>query len=573
MSRKVLKYLILLAIALLIVAISSFWFGGPSFREKDVVFELEGPTQISSGEEVVYKLKYANETRSVLSDLEFNFYYPEGSTVIVDNEIIQDHAESFKIDQLAPGESGEKEFNAFVLGERGNIRVAKAVLSFRSGNLASFFEKNISLSTTIVSSPISMTLVAPPSTISNTIIEYILDYRNESEEDASNLIIEFDYPDGFSPTEIGPLPKTGNNIWQVELLRRGSGGRISVKGIITGREGDNKTVTATLKRKIGGDYVDYQRVMAVTVISNPILGLEIAVNKSPDYVASLGDRLSYVLKYSNNSNLSLFGMNLSVKLEGDMFDLSYLDTKGGLFNDSTKTITWDQSVVSDFGTLLPGARGEIAFSVRLKSVFSSLIPGSSLDRFVKVSSKLGTLNIPTGVNSPELAVTSSLITKISTQPSFNHSIYYNDPDLGSYGIFPMRAGEETGFNIHWILTNPGNEVNDVKIVAKLGPGVQWMDLVKSNVEGSQPVFNPNSVEVIWSIPKLPYGTGVFSDKYESVFRVRVRPGSNQTGTILPIVQDVGLKGKDSFTGQDIIINRGSLDSNSLTDRPREGAVQ
>ena len=84
MSGKILKYLILLAFVLLIAAISSFWFSGPSFREKDVVFELDGPTQITSGEEVVYKLKYANETRSTLYDLEFDFLYPEGSVVLID---------------------------------------------------------------------------------------------------------------------------------------------------------------------------------------------------------------------------------------------------------------------------------------------------------------------------------------------------------------------------------------------------------------------------------------------------------------------------------------------------------
>ena len=57
MTTRVLKYLVLLAFLLLIVAISSFWFSGPSFREGDVILEIDGPTQAVSGEEVVYKLK------------------------------------------------------------------------------------------------------------------------------------------------------------------------------------------------------------------------------------------------------------------------------------------------------------------------------------------------------------------------------------------------------------------------------------------------------------------------------------------------------------------------------------
>src|SRR3989344_7829494 len=156
MTTRVLKYLILLACGLLIVAVSSFWFGGASFRDKDVVLELEGPTQASSGDEVVYKIKYSNETRSDLSDLNFVFFYPEGSTVITDDGTSDDYSEEFNIESLAPGEKGGKELRAFLLGERGNIKVAKATLSFRAGNLRSTFEKTATLSTTIVNTPISL---------------------------------------------------------------------------------------------------------------------------------------------------------------------------------------------------------------------------------------------------------------------------------------------------------------------------------------------------------------------------------------------------------------------------------
>src|SRR3989344_5792717 len=103
MTNRVLKYLVLLAFGLLIVAISSFWFSGTSFKESDVVLELEGPTQVSSGEEVIYKLKYENKTRSTLHDLNFVFFYPEGSKVLTEGGIKEDHIEDFKIEELSPG--------------------------------------------------------------------------------------------------------------------------------------------------------------------------------------------------------------------------------------------------------------------------------------------------------------------------------------------------------------------------------------------------------------------------------------------------------------------------------------
>src|SRR3989344_3208989 len=573
MNSKILKYLILLAFILLIGAISSFWLSGPSFREKDVIFELEGPTQVGAGEEVMYKLKYSNETRSTLHNLNLSFFYPEGSAVLVDGQILEDHSEDFTIDELAVGEKGEKEFSAFLIGEKGSVRVAKANISFKAGTLSSTFEKDVSLSTTIVSSPITLTLVAPPNAVSGAGIQYILDYRNTSDEDASDLILEIDYPDGFTPHDFEPAPDLSKNTWNIKSLKKGSGNRITMGGVLNGKEGESKIASVKLKRKISGEYVDYQKSSAVTVISNPVLGLGVTVNNSTDYAATLGDRLNYVIKYTNNTNINFFGMNLSVKLDGDTFDFSTLDTRGGFYDDSTRTITWNPSVVADFQNFTPNLKGQITFNIALKSVFPSVIPGASQDSFVKVSAKFGTQKVPEDFYSSEVYVLSSLVTKISTQPNINQTIYYNDPNLGSSGPWPMKAGEETLLTVHWQLTNPGNEIENVKIVGKLSPGIEW-EGTSTAINGlPAPTFNVNSAEVIWILPKLPYGTGTVSDKYEGVFRIKVKPSSQQVGSKVDLLSSLQFTGTDSFTKQGLFINKGVVNSDSLVDRPREGTVQ
>lgn len=573
MGSKALKYLILLAFVLLIIAISSFWFNTPSFKEGDVVLELEGPTQAVSGEEAVYTLKYANETRSVLHDIDLVFFYPEGAAISKDGKIIEDHSEDFTIDELASGEKGEKEFRAFLIGEKGNIKIAKAIFSFKAGNLNSGFEKSVSLSTTIVSTPIVLTLVAPPNVISGENIQYILDYRNTADEDFSDLTLEFDYPDGFTSREFSSNPDKGNNNWSIKSLKKGSGSRISIGGILDGREGESKVVSVTLKRKISGEYVDYQKTSVATVISSPVLGLEVSVNNTTDYLASLGDRLNYAIKYSNNSNVNFFGMNLVVKFEGDTFDFSSLDTRGGFFDDSTKTITWNSSVVPDFGNFTPGVNGKINFSLPLKLSFPSAIPGSSQDKFVKMSVKFGTDNVPTGFESDGVYISSSLVTKITTQPAFNQAIYYDDPNFGSSGPLPMKVGEETFFTVRWLLTNPGNDVENIKVTTKLPPGVEWADMTWTNNDLPQPVFNPNSFQITWSLPKLPYGSGVFTEKYEGRFRIKIKPTDQQKSSSVQLVDGVQFTGTDSFTKQDIVINKNGITSNDLADRSREGNVQ
>lgn len=574
MTTRILKYLVLLAFVLLIAAISSFWVSGPSFREKDVTLELAGPTQVTSGEEVTYKLIYANKTRSALHDLDLVFYYPEGSAVISGGSIEEDHVEDFKIDELAPGEEGEKEFSAFLIGERGNIKLAKATLAFKAGNLRSSFEKTATLSTTVVSTPISLTLGAPPSTVSDATVHYVLDYRNESDEDASDLILEFDYPDGFSPRNFEPDPKSGgNNTWLVKSLKKGSGGRISVSGTIKGSEGESKVVVARLKRRVGDQYVDYQKVSSATVISNPVLGVEVLVNGVSDYSASLGDRLNYTIKYKNNSGITFSGMNLVVKLEGDMFDISGLDTRGGFFDDATKTITWNSSTAPDFISFSPNTEGDVEFGVVLKSSFPSFIPGASSDRFVKIIAKLGTQNVPSSIGGEEVSVSVSQVTKIGTQPVLNQFAYFSDPVSGSSGPLPPKVGEETLFTVYWQLTNPGNDAENIKVIGKLPSGVMWADMARASDGLPVPVFNSNSSEASWSLPKLPYGTGILGGKYEGSFKVRIKPASTQRGSIISLIEDVQFIGTDSFTKQSIFINKAGLTTDNLVDKPKEGTVQ
>ena len=568
MAQKLLKWLVLLALVLFIVAIVIFLFGKPSFSEDQVVLELEGPTQASVGDEVVYKVKYGNQTKLELSNLKFKFTYPEESIVLKDGEVLKDLSETFTVENLKDGESGEKEFRAFLVGDRGNIKNAKVELEFNAGSLRSSFEKSDTISTTLVSVPVSLALVAPPTIISGQVIDYILDYRNESQNSVSDIRFEFDYPDGFTIQEQAPRP-SGANTWSVPLLRRGDGGRISIRGVLNGKEGEIKTISVSLKRSINDKFVDYQKASTSSLITNPLLGVEVLANLSKNYSAHLGEELSYIIRYKNNSNSTLIGLNLEVKLEGEMYDLATLDTEGGFYNSSSGTILWNASTVPDFSAFLPNKSGETKFSVKVKDSFPGGVSGRNF--FVKASAKLSTPNAPTGYSGNEVAATGEMTTKISTQPTFSQLAFYNDPAFGSSGPLPPKAGEETVFTVHWQIANPGNDMNNVEVRAVLPPGVTWKNIVSVGLGQSEPVFNANSSEVRWNIGVLPQGTGVLTPKYEASFQVGIKP--SVAGEKTTIVKDGRFSGTDSFTKEQVVLNALDLTTDELVDRPGEGTTQ
>lgn len=569
MAQNLLKWMILLALALFMAAIVIFFFGKPSFSDNQVILELEGPSQASVGDEVVYKVKYANQTKLDLHDLRFKFTYPEESVVIKDGKILKELSETFTVDNLNNSETGEKEFRAFLVGDRGNIKNVKIELEFKAGNLRSSFEKSDTVSTTLVSVPVSLTLVAPPSIVSGQTVNYLLDYRNESGGNISDIKFEFTYPDGFVIQERTPA-SSGTNTWSIPLLKRGEGGRISIKGTLTGKESEVKTISVLLKRGINGEFINYQKAATSSFISNPILGLEILVNGSSNYSANPGDRLQYTVRYRNNSTSNLIGLNLEVKLEGEMYDISTLDTAGGFYDSSRNVILWNAGVVPDFSALPPNKSGEVKFLVKIKDNFpSGGVSGRNF--FVKAASNLRTPNVPSGIEGSEITATADLVTRISTQPAFSQTAFYNDTAFGSSGPLPPKTGEETVFTIHWQIANPGNDMNSVEVRALLPPGIMWKNIVSVGLGQSEPVFNPNNSEVKWIIGVLPQGTGVLTPKYEASFQVSVKP--SVVGQIPVIAKDGSFSGVDSFTKEKIILNAPDLTTNVLVDRPGEGTVK
>lgn len=570
--NQLLKWLVLLALLLAIVSFLSFWFGSPSFSESGVRLDIDGPTQVTVGDEVVYKLKYSNTTKLDLNSMRFKFTYPDNSVVLKDGIVATNLSEAFTIDQLSPGQEEVKEFKAFLVGDRGNIKTAKVELSYRAGDLRTAFEKTTSISTTIIGLPVALTLAAPPNSVPGQSISYVLDYRNETSDDIYDLRFEFDYPEGFSIQKLTPAPSAGNYIWNIPVLKKSSGGRISITGPLNGKEGETKNVSVVLKRKIGEQYVDYEKAETSSTIASSLLSTEILVNDTTDYSAFAGDDLNYTIKYSNSSNYNLVGVNLSVKLEGEMYDISSLDTKGGYYDNSNGTILWNASSVPDFSNLSPNKKGQITFRLKLKSSIPSGATGSK-NLFVRASARLSTPNVPSNVGGDEIFAESNLVTKISTQPTLKQVVYYNDSAFGSSGPLPPEVGKETSFTIHWQITNPGNDMSGVKIVGVLPTGVIWKNIVSVGSGQPEPAFNRNTSEVVWNLGVLPQGVGVTGAKYEAIFQVTINPSINQKGSTILLVKDSKLSGIDSFTKQNIIVPVRDITTSDLVDRPSEGTVQ
>ncbi|KKS12744.1 MAG: hypothetical protein UU70_C0034G0001 [Candidatus Yanofskybacteria bacterium GW2011_GWA1_41_6] len=572
MSRRALFWSTITAVVLGIISVLLFLYGGSSFTESGVVLTIDGPTQASVGDEIVYKVNYQNKTKTTLRNVKLSFNYPQSSAIVKDGQIVTSNGNVQVVDEpdLEPGASKDEEFHSFLVGDKGNIKVAFAKLTFDAGDLKSKFEKSAQLSTTISDVPVALTLVGPPTSVSGQAVTYILDYRNQSGDDISDLQFVLTYPDGFKVTKVSPNATAGNTVWSLPIVKKDSGSRITIQGTLTGRQGESKAVNVTLQRNINGTYVDYEKTTVTTVISTPLLNINTTVNGSANYISHGGDILLYSIKYTNASNLTFSGLNLTVKLAGSMYDLSSLDTRGGFYDSSTGTINWNSTVVPDFNSLAPRATGTVVFSVKLKQTSGS----GSGNTLVHATIALETENVPDTIDINKISVVDDIITKITSQPTFSQKMYYNDASFGSSGPMPPQVGKSTTFTIHWLVTNPGNALSNTKIVGTLPQGVTWKNVVSVGSGQTQPTFNKSNSQIVWNIGTLPYGIGTGGTlAYELIFQVAINPSSTQAGAFAPVLTNATFSGVDSFTQQNIVVNSSDLNTNSTVDRPGDGTIQ
>ena len=555
------KILIIASIVFLVVVILSgigFYFWLTSFKKSRVDFNISGPNQAASGEQVTYQISYWNNTNQILQNAGLTVRYPQESVVMGVKRLL-----NTDLGNIGIGGGGKVEVSLAFVGPDKSIQKLQAVLSYKPQNTASTFENEAIKEVAINGSAISIDFKTPETVLPNVRNVYVIHYKNNTDEVFKNVSIEASYPQDFNFVSSDRVPAKSNNVWNLGDLNPNEEGNITVLGILRNTESANFELAIGVRES--DKFFKFSRSSAQINLAASPLQVDISVNNQPSITVNPGDFLQFKIGYKNNTSIALSDVVLKAKLDGLMYDFSSLKTKG-FYSGSDNTITWNAGNTAEFKNLEPAATGEVEFQITVKPRY---VIRTFRDKnfLLQVLATMETPTVPPSLAVKLLSISSDLALKVNTKAELKTKGYYYDAVIKNSGLLPPKVGKTTTYTIHWQVTNHSNDLDKVIVKTVLPEGVSWLNK-KAGAGVATLEYNDRTSELTWNIGKLPAGTGVLLDPYEVIFQVALTPSINNVNTIMLVISDSNLTAEDVFTGINITASAPAL----KTDMPDDSGV-
>ena len=513
--------LILFALGLVvIVGLVGFWFWQKNSYSKEIL-KLE---ILGTAEEMEYTVRYKNNGNIRLEDPRLTFEFPAYS-LLGEGELLR---KEIILESIYPGQEQTFTFKTRLLGREGEMKKAQAWLSYQPKNLKARYESETSHSARISSVPLTLEFDLPSKIDAGKEIDFQLNYFSNVDYPLANLGLKIEYPSNFEFQSSKPksLAKTD---WNIGLLNKAEGGRIQIKGSLSGEVGEQKQFKAQLGTWRDGEFVVLKETVRAVQIVTPSLYISQQINNSSQYAGRAGDILHYEIFFKNIGNDAFSNQFLVVKLEGDLFDFQTIKAPLADFQSGDNSLVFDWRKNSKLQFLDAQEEGKVEFWVDLEDDWF-IINADQKNPILKNKIFLGQAQ-------------KEFTTKISSKLTIDQKGYYSDEVFGNSGPNPPQVGQQTTYTIIWQAKNYYNDVKGVRVKATLGNNVRLTGRIFP--EGSRLTFDSNSHEVVWELDDLEAGKGILSPAPSVAFQIALTP---QAGGNANLVGTAKITGADEFTG-------------------------
>jgi hypothetical protein len=562
------KFIFIIIILCIALAAAGFWYWQKNPYSKEVLkLEILGSGEASIFQEVEYTVKYKNNGNVRLEEARLIFEFPEYTLLPARNA---SHSEAGgeeglsrrqeigpeELGDIYPGEEKTFRFKGRLFGKEGDIKTAKAWLSYRPKNLQARYESSTTFTTEIKSVPLTFDFDLSSKIEAGRDFKFSLNYYSSLDYPVSNLGIRIEYPSGFEFLGSDPqgLAKTE---WEIPLLNQAEGGRVEITGRLSGEVREQKIFKAVLGIWQEDEFILLKEITRGVEINKPLLYVFQRINGQSQYVADAGDLLHYEIFFRNIGEEPFTDLFLAVNLEGRGFDLESVKADLSQFEKGDNSIIWDWRDVPKLRFLGQGEEGKVEFWVNLKDQWEINSPqdkNAVLKNTVLISQ-----------------VKEEFETKVNSKLAVSQKAYFRGEVFGNSGPIPPKVGETTTYTIVWEAKNYFNDVKNVKVKAVLPLNVRLTGKISPEQESSKFAFDVQSREIIWMVrdnQTMGAATGVLNSAPSISFQVALTPTSGQRGEVSQIIREAIITGEDQWTESSI---RGT-DSGVDTTLPDDSTV-
>ncbi len=540
--------------ALVIAVLAFFAFKKPSsepVKQANLAIYIDSPDTVPSGGEAVYTIKVENQDTKTLSKLSLELVYPDGMSYVFSNPKAENLSGSlFDVPDLSPKQNVTIFVKTKVVGNINEVKTLKARLHYSFSNFNSEFVADKSADIRLSASDVAVEITGPKETTAGQLVIYEIRYKNNAKEAIKNARVKAEYPADFSFGQADPAPSLSNNIWSLPALEAGGEGIVKLTGTYkSAGPGEQKTINVNFE-VLGpdGNYFTQANSTAVSGISSlPLVATQEIQSAEAFGIVSPGDSVNVIVKYQNNSNIAVSGVNILVTLNSKSIDFSSLSAEGGQVTGNT--ILWNAAGVSNLERLNPSESGILSLNFKVKDpAVSDSTKNLQIDSSIKIKSNEYEAFFPGN----------SLSLKISSPAQLKASLEYLS------GSLPPKPGQQTVYKVKFILQNSSNDFSagTVSAFLPLGPSGFVAGSVKG-AEAANTQFDQSTGKLSWNVGFLPAYTGKYSPSKILEFQIKLSPSASQVGQTPDLVKNIVFSGKDNFTAQDIILKTDDLNTSNL----------
>lgn len=519
------------------------------FSENQVNINISGPKDVPSSEETAFTLTYTNNNWSALNNVSILLSYPETFSPQADSTLrVEGRSAEIILGEIPSRTEKQIVVKGKFYESKGKTVNLQAVLRYSPKRISSVLEKKSVFPVTVASSPLLFEIMAPLESVSGQDAEYVIDYKNTSDKQFSDVRMKLVYPEGFRFSSADPRPSEGESVWYIGNLPVNSAGKIVVRGVLTGTQKEYKTIQGSIGFFRGdGTFVAYgSHERQTQMIASPLL-LSQTVNNLTDISVGPGDILQYTIRYKNTGDIGLRDAIVWVEIDPTLLDLSSLKIQGGTYDASRRMIFWKASDIPSLGKIEVGAGGSVSFTIPVSRTFSS---ASGKNLVIKTVAKIDSLDIPTTLGSNKIIGSNTLLVKIKSFADVIGNVLYTDAVFPNTGPVPPVVGQETSYTIHLKPTNTQNDLKNARITISLPTGVVYKNQYAPSKETF--TYNERSNELVWELGTLSSTEG---NARELVFQIATTPAPYQAGRMLSLLNTMILTATDTFTGQEIRVEK------------------